>query len=669
MMPNAKQVKLTIDGKEVTVDESLTILEAARCNGIEIPTLCHHPALSNWGGCRLCVVEVDNSPRLAASCVMPVRNGMEVVTRNEAITASRRMTMEMLFAERNHNCMFCPDSGRCELQKIAYDLQMDHLTVSQSFKSFPVDVTGEYMTFDHNRCILCGRCVRACHEIAGAFVLGFHHRGAKSLVGFDLLENRSESGCINCGACLQVCPTGAISSRYRAHYAVKGQPSEGQTITSLCAGCGLLCPVRAVTRDNQLMRLEGLLGEDFGDRPDRGQLCWKGRFEVLKSHAPRLTGPMVKDAQGQWRNQSWEQALDVVTDTFEAVRQRAGAMFGIVSSGLSNESLILFKELMVERWGAGAIDTLDGDHFRHLLAAQGNGSRRGIPDEAPWKQVAAADMVLMVGADPQNSHPVLVSLLRQAHLERKLPVAVIGQVRDAHLFGSLLVPAPGKDLPGVLSELGRLLQGDVPKSPGGKKGLKAEYKNALALIAQAYTQAKSPLIIAGERLSDSNNGGLKELLDLAGAVSGGAPTVFLKPSVNSSAAWRLGIASRQVQENYTGAGLLLLGDEYGDALKNWVKARTAPSFLTVITPYFEQAVASIAHVLLPKPMWMEEDGSYTSLEGAQIDLKPRVLDPPAGVLRTWEILQKLFIHKSGRQGKNWESIRADADKLLETFQS
>ena len=137
MKANTKPVKLTIDGKEITVEDSMTILEAAQQNGISIPTLCHHPALSNWGGCRLCVVEVDKSPKLAASCVMPVRNGMEVVTQNAAITASRRLSLELLFAERNHNCMFCPQSGDCELQQMAYDLQMDHLTVSQNFRNSP----------------------------------------------------------------------------------------------------------------------------------------------------------------------------------------------------------------------------------------------------------------------------------------------------------------------------------------------------------------------------------------------------------------------------------------------------------------------------------------------------------------------------------------------------
>ena len=138
METKINEIKLTIDGKEVLADEGATILEAARQNAIHVPTLCHHDALSNYGGCRMCVVEVDGSPKLVASCVTPVRNGMEVVTSNDNIIESRRTILEFIFAERNHNCMFCPQSGDCELQKLAYELQMDHLTVSFSFNQFPV---------------------------------------------------------------------------------------------------------------------------------------------------------------------------------------------------------------------------------------------------------------------------------------------------------------------------------------------------------------------------------------------------------------------------------------------------------------------------------------------------------------------------------------------------
>jgi NADH dehydrogenase/NADH:ubiquinone oxidoreductase subunit G len=673
MISEAKKVKLTIDGNEVTVDESLTILEAAKLNAIDIPTLCHHPALSNWGGCRLCVVEVDKSPKLVASCVMPVRAGMEVVTQNAAITASRCLTLEFLFAERNHNCMICPDSGECELQKMAYAFGMDHLTVSQSFKAFPTDVTSEYMTLDHNRCILCGRCVRACQEIAGSHVLGFHNRGPRTLIGFDLLESRKDSSCINCGACLQVCPTGAISSRYRTHYAVKGQPAERRITDSFCIACGLLCPTRTITRDNQIIRVEGVLGRTDG-RPDRGQLCYKGRFEVLKSHGRRLTAPLIKDVQGQWRTGAWDQALDMVTTRLDEVGKRdgAGALFGMVSSGMSNEVLALFKALMADRWGTARVDTLDGDHFRRLSAAL-DGSLPGELKEVSWKHIVGADMVLMVGADPQTSHPMLVSMLRQAYLERKLPIAVIGQARDAHLFSSHILTASEKELPSVLSMLCMLLDGTPCMTVKGNHFLGEEQRAVLGQIVQICVAAKSLLIITGEGITAAKAAGaLAELVKLVRIKASPVSDIsfaVLKPAVNSAAAWRLGIASAQARNDYAGAGLLLLGDEQGDTAIGWLKSGTAPEFLAAITSYDDPRLAPAAHVLLPKPLWLEEDGSYTSSDGTETFYKPKVIDPPAGVLRTWEILQQLSTRKGGpAELKNWAGIRADTDRLLEALQ-
>ncbi|MBI5551659.1 MAG: molybdopterin-dependent oxidoreductase [Desulfobacterales bacterium] len=651
MKANAKQVKLTIDGHEITVDESLTILDAARQNGITIPTLCHHPALSNWGGCRLCVVEVDKSPKLVASCVMPVRAGMEVVTDNAAITASRRLTLTLLFAERNHNCMFCPQSGDCELQQMAYALQMDHLTVSQAFKEFPTDTTGEYMTVDHNRCILCGRCVRACQEIAGCHVLGFHNRGPKSIIGFDLLEQREDSTCVNCGACLQVCPTGAITNRYRTHYSVKGQPAEREVIASLCAGCGLLCPTQSVVRDNQLMEIKGFL-ESGNGRPDHGQLCHLGRFEVLKTPADRLLHPMIKDGNGRWHARTWQQCLELTTQRFKEIKQKqgAGALFGFASANISNEALLLFKELMVDGWGAGRVDTLDGDHFRALSAGH-----QGLPAEVSWKKITAADMVLLVGADLHQSHPMLVSLLRRAYIEKSLPVAVIGAMEGTAVFGAQYLAVEDERLPAVL--------GGLAAKIAARGQTASAQPDTLDPIAARFVAAKTPLILAGPQVTHPRAAAaLGDLLKIAGQ---GASIAFLKPSVNSAAAWRLGVASQQPQAQAAGGGLLILGEEGSGALRSLLKGGTAPDFLAAITPYRTPALAEIAHVLLPRPLWLEEDGSYTSMEGGEIVYKPRVLAPPAGVKSTWETLREFFrCFDSPYADSRWDDVRAKADRIL-----
>ena len=424
MEPKSK-ISLKIDGIEVTADEGMTILEAAKQAGIQIPTLCHHPALSNWGGCRMCVVAVEGVPRLVASCVMPVRGGMVVVTNNERIVKSRRAVLEFIFAERNHNCMFCPKSGDCELQQLAYDLQMDHMLVPQSFNSFPTDVTNEYMGIDHNRCILCGRCVRACAELAGNHVLAFQNRGPRSLIGFDLNETLNGSTCYACGVCMQVCPTGAIFSRQRTHYAVKGHTRDWQSTDSHCPQCGLLCPTTMVVADNTLLKVEGRLGA-ADHRPDRGQLCARGRFEVLNDFGERLRQPLVRNAKGQWSETSWENALDRIAQKMNSLRDTLGGkvLFGIASGGLPNEVLIAFRDLLANSCSAGTIDTFDGNHYRTVLAA---GRDLDHPlREASWEQLSESDFVIVCGAGLLEHQPMLVSLLRRNVLETGSRVAVIG---------------------------------------------------------------------------------------------------------------------------------------------------------------------------------------------------------------------------------------------------
>ena len=205
-------ITLKLNGREVRAQEGQTILEVAREHGIRIPTLCYLEGLSPRGSCRLCLVEVRNwGGKLVPACATQVEEGMDVVTHNERINRIRRLVLEMLFVERNHICAFCVSSGHCELQDLAVELGMDHVTLPYRYPGLAMDLSHEDYGIDHNRCVLCGRCVRACSEVEGAFTWGFQGRGIQIQVAPDLGGPWGDSEtCTSCGKCVQACPTGAL---------------------------------------------------------------------------------------------------------------------------------------------------------------------------------------------------------------------------------------------------------------------------------------------------------------------------------------------------------------------------------------------------------------------------------------------------------------------------
>jgi len=210
MSENMDVRTLQIDGHELSARAGQTILEVARENDIKIPTLCHLEGLSDVGACRLCLVEIKGSNKLVPACVATVHEGMEVTTNSERLQKHRRTIVELLFAERSHICAVCVSNGHCELQAMGQELGLTHISLPYRNPALTFDASHERFTADHNRCILCTRCVRVCAEIEGAHVWDVMGRGINSIVITDLHDDWGKSSCTRCGKCVQVCPTGAL---------------------------------------------------------------------------------------------------------------------------------------------------------------------------------------------------------------------------------------------------------------------------------------------------------------------------------------------------------------------------------------------------------------------------------------------------------------------------
>ena len=325
-------VHVTIDGQEVAVPASSTVLEAAKLAGIEIPVLCAHPAIKPIGACRMCLVEVEKQRALQPACTFPVSEGMVVHTDSPKVMDSRRFVLQLLFSERNHFCMYCQMSGSCELQQLAYDAGLDHWEFDRAFPQMPVDASRKYFAMDHNRCVLCRRCIRACDELVGNSTLGLRHRGASTMIIADADVPFGESSCVSCGTCLQVCPTGALMDRASAYM---GADDEITRVKSRCMACSVGCAVELIVRDNRVIRIEG----DWDGAPNKGLLCELGRFVPLHEQRQRARRPMVKGADG-WQESTWESALAQAAVEFKAA---GDGLQTVVSGFVTNESAAALK--------------------------------------------------------------------------------------------------------------------------------------------------------------------------------------------------------------------------------------------------------------------------------------------------------------------------------------
>ncbi len=351
------KISVTIDGKHFEASPGQTILDVAKANGIYIPTLCYYPATKLVGACRVCVVEVENQRSLVASCAMPVSPGMVVRTDTQRVREAQKMVVELLWASGDHNCLVCESNGNCELQDLIYRFKIEKPRFDIDPPGYAIERSNTMIQRDLNKCVLCGRCIRACNEIQVNEVLDFFERGHRMKVGPAFDADYIDSICVFCGECVDACPTGAIVDK-KSRFG--GRPWELEKVRTTCGYCGVGCQMDLNIHEGKIVKVTG--NKDYGT-PNYGSLCVKGRFGMDFIHHPsRLTMPLIKE-KGEFREASWEEAFEYVASKFGSIKEKYGpdSIAGLASARCTNEENYLFQKFM-----RGVIGTNNVDHCARL---------------------------------------------------------------------------------------------------------------------------------------------------------------------------------------------------------------------------------------------------------------------------------------------------------------
>ncbi|WP_296677757.1 formate dehydrogenase subunit alpha [Novosphingobium sp.] len=404
-------VTLTIDGRPVTVPSGTSLMRAAAECGGAIPKLCATDNVKAFGSCRLCLIEVDGMRGTPASCTTPAAEGMVVHTQTPRLQKLRKGVMELYISDHPLDCLTCSANNDCELQDQAAAVGLRDVRYGyggDNHLGLATDTSNPYFDFDPSKCIACSRCVRACDEVQGTLALTIDGRGFASKVsagqaGDDFLS----SECVSCGACVQACPTATLQEK-----AVKDIGKPERAVITTCAYCGVGCTFRAEMRGEQLVRM--VPWKD--GKANHGHSCVKGRFAWgYANHQDRITSPMIRDTIDQpWRKVSWDDALRFTAARLGTIKAQYGAraLGGITSSRCTNEETFLVQKLVRAGFGSNNVDTC----ARVCHSPTGYGLKTTFGTSAgtqDFDSVEQSDVILVIGANPTDAHPVFASRMKQ----------------------------------------------------------------------------------------------------------------------------------------------------------------------------------------------------------------------------------------------------------------
>lgn len=693
-------INLTIDKKAISIAEGSTILQAAKACGVKIPYLCEYSKLNKaYGACRVCLVEIAGNPRLLTACSTQVSEGMQVITNSERVLQARKFVVELMLSDHNADCITCEKDGDCKLQRLAYEYHIEENRFSGAKRNYGKRSDNPFLEYDHDKCILCGRCVRVCDEIPAVAAIDFTERGFSTKIS-PAYERPLD--CVFCGECLYACPTGAINSKLGRY---KGRKADLKSTETVCPFCGCGCNLYLHTNNGNIAKVTPKKRSIVNN----GSLCVKGSFGYdFIQHEDRLTTPLIKE-NGKFREAGWDEALSLVAKKFNEIKKTHGSesLAGLSSARCSNEENYLFQKFM-----RAVIGTNNVDHCARLCHAS---TVAGLADAFgsgamtnSMAEIGNAKTILVTGSNTPETHPIIALQVFKSVRENgaKLIIADPRKLRFAPYASVWMRQKPGTDVAlfntmiHVIIKEGLEDKQFIEERTEGYEALKAvveKYtpekgeeitgvpKEQIIEAARIYATAKPASILYSMGVTQhvAGTNGVKSTANLAmltgnigressgvnplrgqnnvqGACDLGAlPNVYpgyqkvvdeasrkkFEKAWNAKLADNIGLTVTEIVKaagKGNVKGLYIMGENpmISDPDLNHVKKCLNTLDFLVVQDIFLTETAELADVVLPAASFAEKDGTFTNTE-RRVQRIRKATNTPGQAKPDWQIICEL----------------------------